>query len=308
MKKILITFAFLALGMSAKAQTFMVDGIRYSVVSSNTVKTDLNYDTGINDFDIPETVTYDGRTYSVSCIGSYLTSINSTSVKIPQTIQVIETRAFARTESLKEVYIANIGAWASIEFQGNDNNPLSNKNRTNISVYVGAEKTTDIVIPEGVGAIKKDAFYKCYWMSSIKLPKSLTVIQDNAFYRCLGLTEITIPENVNTIHDYAFYDCEGLQSITVNFKTPIELDGGHQFDNDTYQRATLYVPQGTKGAFQSAPGWSNFATIKEIESTGINSVVVNKRHNGKAYTLGGVETTPTAKGIVIQDGKKHVNR
>lgn len=308
MKKILISLVFVALGLSAKAQTFTVDGIRYSVVSSNTVKTDLNYDTGVNDFDIPETVTYDGHTYSVSCIGTYLTSANSTSVKIPQTIQVIETRAFARTESLKEVYIANIGAWASIEFQGSDNNPLANKNRTNISVYVGGEKTTDIVIPEGVGAIRKDAFYKCYWMSSIKLPNSLTVIQDNAFYRCLGLTSIIIPENVNTIHDYAFYDCEGLQSITVNFKAPIELDGGHQFDNDTYQRATLYVPQGSLTAFQSAPGWSNFATIKEIESTGINGVTINKTHHGVAYTINGTKANDETKGIIIQDGKKIIRK
>lgn len=309
MKKILFTLALLMLGMSASAQEFTVDGIRYEVVGSNTVKTGLNYDTGINDFDIPETVEYDGRTYAVSCIGPHLTSIESTSVKIPQTIQVIESRAFARTESLKKVYITNIAAWVGIEFQGEDSNPLSKKNYTNLTVYINGEATRDIELPETVGAIKKNAFYCCYWLSSIKLPETLTVIQENAFYNCWGLQTITLPKNVNTIKDYAFYGCNGLNSVIVEFSHPVELEGKHLFDTETYTRATLYVPAGAKQAFEASETWGQFANIVEVGSSGISQINTTKP-NSKAYGLNGVEllTPDTAKGIVIQNGKKTVRK
>lgn len=201
-----------------------------------------------------------------------------------------------------------MGAWVSIDFQGEDSNPLSKKSYTNISVYVNGEETRDIIIPEEVGAVKKNAFYCCYWLSSIQLPTTLTVIQENAFYRCWGLKSITLPENINTIKDYAFYECNGLDSVIVHFSEPIELSGSHQFDDATFNRATLYVPAGCKSAFQSAPVWSNFSHIVEMESSGISLVRAN-RHDGKAYNLNGVELpTATAKGVVIQNGKKYIGK
>lgn len=48
--------------------------------------------------------------------------------------------------------------------------------------------------------------------------------------------------------------------------------------------------------------------LKKQTASSVSSVEADAKASGKAYTLGGVETTPTAKGIVIQDGKKHVNR
>lgn len=307
MKKYIALFALLVIGMTASAQEFTVDGIRYEVVGSNTVKTSLNYDTGISDFDIPEFVEYDGRTYAVSCIGSYLTSRESTSVKIPQTIQIIETRAFARTESLKKVYIANIAAWVGIEFQGEDNNPLSKKNHTNLTVYINGEATRDISLPETVGIIKKNAFYCCYWLSSIKLPETLTVIQENAFYNCWGLQTITLPENVNTIKDYAFYGCNGLNSVILKFNCPVELEGKHLFDAETYNRATLYVPAGTKQAFETSDTWGQFANIVETDVSSIRATRSDAT-GGKAYRLNGTPATESDKGIIIHDGKKTVQK
>lgn len=48
--------------------------------------------------------------------------------------------------------------------------------------------------------------------------------------------------------------------------------------------------------------------LKKQTASSVSSVEADAKASGKAYTLGGIETTPTAKGIVIQDGKKHVNR
>ena len=48
--------------------------------------------------------------------------------------------------------------------------------------------------------------------------------------------------------------------------------------------------------------------LKKQTASSVSSVEADAKASGKAYTLGGVETTPTVKGIVIQDGKKHINR
>lgn len=106
------------------------------------------------------------------------------------------------------------------------------------------------------------------------------------------MKSITLPENISYIGDYAFYECNGLDSVVVS--EPIELPGGHQFDDMTYIRATLYVPNGRKFAFQSAPVWSNFANIVEMESSGIHSVSSDKS-NGKFTPLAAWNSLPMAR-------------
>lgn len=48
--------------------------------------------------------------------------------------------------------------------------------------------------------------------------------------------------------------------------------------------------------------------LKKQTTNGISATTAAQKQSGKAYTLDGMETTPTAKGIIIQDGKKHINR
>lgn len=309
MKKHLLTAILLLATTIGNAQLYEQNGIRYSIISPNSVMTEASWDTGITDYDIPETIELDGKEYYVTRIGANLTSVSSESVRIPKTITQIDNRAFIRTESLTKVYIDDVAAWVGINFVGNDNNPLSGKNHSNLSVYVDGEKTRNIVLPETIGHISAKAFYRCYWLSSIQLPASLTIIHENSFYRCLGLKSITLPENINTIGDYAFSECEGLDSVIVKFNTPIELDGGHQFDDGTFIRATLYVPLGCKTAFQNAPVWSKFAKIEELaDNTSVHSLRAAALAAGRAYTLNGTEAADHTRGFVIQDGKKAVRK
>ena len=44
---------------------------------------------------------------------------------------------------------------------------------------------------------------------------SVTSIGRNAFYKCYGLTSVTIPNSVTSIGDWAFSDCGGLISVTI---------------------------------------------------------------------------------------------
>ena len=85
--------------------------------------------------------------------------------------------------------------------------------------YKGTDN--EVIIPDGVKRIGKEAFYDCENLTSITLPNGVTSISDKAFQLCTGLTSITIPDSVTSIGDEAFYGCEKLKSITLPDKVKI---------------------------------------------------------------------------------------
>ena len=73
----------------------------------------------------------------------------------------------------------------------------------------------NVVIPEGVEAIRPGAFDECAGLTGVVLPESLRTIGFHAFMEGRGLTEITIPQNVRRIGQWAFFYCKGLRKITL---------------------------------------------------------------------------------------------
>lgn len=96
---------------------------------------------------------------------------------------------------------------------------------------------TDVVIPEGVTAIRNGAFISrgnsivsvttpdsmksigehafssCPNLERVKFGSGVTEIRDGAFWGCTGLTEIVIPDTVKTIGKDAFYECKNLSRV-----------------------------------------------------------------------------------------------
>ena len=68
---------------------------------------------------------------------------------------------------------------------------------------------------------------------------------------------------MTTIGDCAFQYCTGLTSVTVMQTTPIEIT-----ENTFGYRAnaTLYVPKGSKSAYEAADYWKEFKEIVEMPS------------------------------------------
>lgn len=79
-------------------------------------------------------------------------------------------------------------------------------------LYKGEEK--NVVIPEGITIIGKNAFYESE-IESISLPESVVRIEENAFYNCSKIKDITIPEQVRFVGNMAFNWCESLENINV---------------------------------------------------------------------------------------------
>jgi hypothetical protein len=206
---------------------------------------------------IPEEVTFMNRTRKVTKIGkdafwgctnlSAITIPNSvtciaqqafgrckklSSITIPSSVKSIEREAFSECEGLNKIIIKDIAAWCNIDFGDNT-----------LQIYAGHiysdENTeiTNLVIPEGITAIKRFAFanmssltsviipnsvteigayaFLCSGLISVALPNSVTSIEEETFSGCYNLTSIAIPNSVTLIANKAFWGCQKLESVTI---------------------------------------------------------------------------------------------
>ena len=71
----------------------------------------------------------------------------------------------------------------------------------------------DVVLPDSIVSIEKDAFCFCDNITSFIFPSSLEIIPEGVLHYCKSLTEITIPKSVTKIESEAFSNCPALSKI-----------------------------------------------------------------------------------------------
>ena len=95
------------------------------------------------------------------------------------------------------------------------------------------EAVGKIVIPNGVTEIKGSSLNSAFWeregITEVVIPDSVTTIGRNAFYKCTSLEKVTIGNNVKSIGDLAFFDCSSLESVEIpDSVTTIGKEAFHQ--------------------------------------------------------------------------------
>lgn len=120
---------------------------------------------------------------------------------------------------------------------------------------------TSITIPNSVTTIGDLAFCGCWVLSDVIISNSVTDINRMAFAWCSSLTSFRIPSSVTHIGDEAFAHSDNLTSVTSELATPLPITE-EVFTNRA--NATLFVPVGSKAAYEAADYWKEFKEIKEI--------------------------------------------
>ncbi len=229
----------------------ILDGIRYSLKGG--VATVVGEPTNITSANIPSSVTYKGRTYSVTSIGggAFSGCTALTSITIPDSVTSIGGGAFEDCTSLTAitipdsvtsigmsafVYCYNLTIYCEAESKpsGWSSGVNGGWNSSNCPVVWDcnnndiAEDGYIYTIIEGIRYSLKDGVATVVGqptnITSANIPSSIThkgktylvtSIGSSAFSGCTALTSITIPDSVTSIGASAFYECTLLESIII---------------------------------------------------------------------------------------------
>lgn len=118
--------------------------------------------------------------------------------------------AFNGCNNLNKLDITDLAAWCNVTIK-----PYSNPLDYAHQLWVNGTKITDLVIPNGVTAIKGGVFSHLTGLKSVSIPSSVTSIGDASFQYCSNLESVSIPNSVTSIGAGAFMGCSGLTSLTM---------------------------------------------------------------------------------------------
>lgn len=206
------------------------NGVHYLITGSNTVSmVYVKLDENVLEYTVPSSVTSNGVTYTVTAVGygDYEACIDGPyglRIIIPNTVQIINDNAFN--------YLCS-------------------------DVLIN-----DVVIPNSVTSIGKNAFTGCYFLRSVTIPSSVTSIGSYAFSGGYCSTDLN----------------EGMQVTCLSFRPPqsggsIFVQGGQEEKDGTrsypdiveyitYNHGTLTVPGPySVQLYRAAYDWKDFANI-----------------------------------------------
>lgn len=169
--------------------------------------------------------------------------------------------------------------------------------------FKGFNSVRELIFADGCTTVFKTGLTT---MRSVSLPATVTSIKMSAFADCKNLRSITFPASVNTIASSAFRNCTSLTEVCCLGETCPEVQSS-TFSNVNLSACTLYVPQSAIEAYRSAEVWKDFGTILPLGSTAVHSVNAASA-SATLYNISGQKAGADARGVVIKNGRKYVQK
>lgn len=244
MKKIILGI-LLMIPLMSKAYTFTVNGIYYDFYDTGVAVVEGPYSGGgtgdkgpySGNITIPNSVTYNGRSYDVVAIDedAFSDCYELTSVVIGDNVKSILDGAFTNCTKLtsavlgekvehmyenfhncpkltEPIYNSKLFAFLPRSYEGSYTVPDGILTIGN-GAFDGCKKLTDVYLPNSLRTISEGAFQDCSQLSSINLPENLKTIEGGTFASCRQLASIDLPEGLEVIGPGAFESCSSLESV-----------------------------------------------------------------------------------------------
>lgn len=168
-------------------------------------------------------------------------------VTVPAGVDSIGKNAFLGCTDITKVTAHDVASWCGIHFgntmilQNGNVMMLSNPVCISQNLYIGNERLTELIIPEGVEEIGYSAFYRCLGITKVSLPSTLKKVGADAFADC---TDIQIA-NVTSLRDYCSIDfgnpgANPFQDYIMNRAFTWMLINGDYL----YDQGALIIPEG----------------------------------------------------------------
>ena len=301
LKSTLLLLAALACTIG-NAQIFQSGNYFFNVVDAANAKVEIQrpfsgdqylYYNGISGT-LPETVTYNGNTYTVVGVGERAMqgAKLSSDLIIPDSYTYLADWAFREVSGNSVTIGANLvnlglGTFSCNtlkEFKCSPNNPLftvltASDDSNSAGVLVSKDKTELTFFP---GGKTTTSWFIQRPVTSYTVPSFIKSIGDYAFQNHSGLQTITFHNGMTRIGAYAFYECLELRSVSIPYGcqlgkgsfgacefnlTSVTLGGGQTeipaycfFDSDALRSITL--PEGIVEIGDFAFNYSGITSVK----------------------------------------------
>ncbi len=121
---------------------------------------------------------------------------------------------------------------------------------------------TSIKIPDGT-RMSLRPFYKCSKIVTAEVGENIDYLPYYCFEQCNGLKGVVLGSSMKMISDGVFYKAP-VTSLVVKATNPPVAESTKPWNSFTKANCTLYVPKGSKAAYQATEMWSGFKDYVEI--------------------------------------------
>ena len=265
MKRTVICMLLLLAVTTAWAYDFKVDSLCYNIlsVSGRTVEVVRKsvFEGKVEDLGdvvIPETVQFNGKTFTVVAIGSYAFGdyiINS--ISIPKTVKEIKSKAFKDTKIGTFVVPKTVEGIISFP---NAENLIIEASSTPLHLYV---KGTDEGFYDDYGVFDKNFSENIYVGRTLEKKDNRGGTHYGGMYLSAQTSSITFGRQVSAQCVYI-----NVKMYTRNYGLIVKLEhetppaSNKEFNKDVYLGVKLLVPAASLSKYQSAPIWKDFFEIE----------------------------------------------
>lgn len=217
------------------------------------------------------------------------------SIEIPASVTFLGEAFVSRIPGLKKITVAEGNTCCKFV-----NDALYNADMT--LFYMVLPGNNNIEIAETVTRIGNHAIESTE-LETLVIPDNVREIGIQAIIDNPNLKTVVIGSGVEETGIMALDENQSLEAIYLRRETPAEIQED-LFEDEYYDKVTLYVPTGTKEAYAIAPYWGKFKTIEEFTPTDLRHVNFKTECAGEqVYGVDGSRRATLRRGLNILRSK-----